>query len=217
MKLTSHGCSFVYGSELSSPSLSWPALVAQNLGYDHVCWAVPGSGNLQIMESVLSHADKGDLCMVNWTWIDRFDYVDIQDESWQTLRPIFDHDHAEYYYRHLHGQYRDMLTNLVYISTAINFLKHRGIPFVMTYMDSVLFEQVNPSWHQPDAVTYLQQQVSTNMRNFDGLNFLDWSRINGFEISETWHPLDQAHAAAANYMLPLLMPSLMETDHTYMG
>jgi len=204
MKLTSHGCSFVYGCELSSPDLSWPALVADHLGYDYLCTAVPGSGNLQIMESVLSHADQGNLCLINWTWTDRFDYVDVRDESWQTLRPALDHDHAEYYYRNLHGQYRDMLTNLVYISTAISFLEQCRIPFIMTYMDHVLFEPVNPSWHQPHAVVYLQQKISPHMQDFDGMNFLDWSRRHGFAISETWHPLDQAHAAAANHMTPVI-------------
>jgi len=204
MKLTSHGCSFIYGSELSSPTLSWPAVIAQKLGYAHACWAVPGSGNLQIMESVLLHAEQGDLCVINWTWVDRFDYVDTADESWQTLRPALDHDHAEYYYRHLHGQYRDILTNLVYISTAIAFLYDRKIPFLMTYMDGILFEQVQPSWHQPNAVDYLQRQIRAHMHDFDGMNFLDWSRQNSFAVSEIWHPLEQAHAAAADHMMPFI-------------
>jgi len=204
MQLTSHGCSFVYGSELSSPSLSWPALVAQHLGYDYVCTATPGSGNLQIMESVLLHADRGDLCVINWTWIDRFDFVDNLDESWQTLRPVLDHEHAEYYFRNLHGQYRDILTNLAYISTAISFLQNRRVPFVMTYMDNLLFERVRPEWHQPDAVNYLQRLVFPHMKDFDGMNFLEWSRKNSFDVSETWHPLEQAHAAAAGLMAPAI-------------
>jgi len=204
MKLTSHGCSFVYGSELSSPSLSWPALIARHFGYDHVCSAVPGSGNLQILESVLLHADKGDLCVVNWTWIDRFDFVDTRDESWQTLRPILDHDHAEFYYRNLHGQYRDMLTNLIYISTAICFLQDKQIPFLMTYMDNLLYDIVNPGWHQSEAVSYLQQKVRPYLHDFEGKNFLDWSREQGFAISEAWHPLESAHAAAATLLIPVI-------------
>lgn len=204
MKLTSHGCSFIYGSELPSPSLSWPALIAQHLGYDYQCCAVPGSGNLQIMESVLLNAQDSNLCLINWTWIDRFDFVDVEHESWQTLRPALDHDHAGYYYRNLHSQYRDMLTNLVYISTTISFLNHKQIPFIMTYMDDLLFAAVNPQWHRPDAVTHLQQQVRACMHDFDGLNFLDWSRTKLLAVSDAWHPLEEAHAAAANLMLPII-------------
>jgi hypothetical protein len=204
MQLTSHGCSFVYGCELPSPSLSWPGLIAQNLGYDYRCYAKPGSGNLQIMESVLMNADLGDLCVINWTWIDRFDFVDTIDESWQTLRPVLDHEHAEYYFRNLHSQYRDILTNLSYVSTAISFLQSRRVPFVMTYMDNLLFERIRPEWHQPDAVNYLQRLVLPHMKDFDGMNFLEWSRKNSFDVSETWHPLEDAHRAAADLMAPAI-------------
>jgi hypothetical protein len=204
MKLSSYGCSFVYGCELSSPLLSYAALVAQNLGYDYQCHAIPGGGNLQIMESILLSADASDLCVVNWTWIDRFDFVSTENESWITLRPSLDSQHASYYFRHLHAQYRDILTNLVYISTAIRFLQHKKIPFMMTYMDSVLFENIRPEWHQPDAVVYLQQQIRPFMYEFDGKNFLDWSRDKSYEISDLWHPLEQAHAAAASYLAPAI-------------
>lgn len=204
MKLTSHGCSFVYGSELSSPSLSWPSLIAKRLHFDYDCFAVPGSGNLQIMESIMLNADKTDICIINWTWLDRFDWIDTYDESWQTFRPALDHDHAEFYYRNLHSQYRDMLTNLVYISASIEFLSQKQIPFIMTYMDHVMFDSVHPRWHQPGAVSYLQHQVRPHLHDFDGLNFLDWSRNKGFGISGNWHPSAQAHAAAAELMQPVI-------------
>lgn len=204
MKLISHGCSFIYGCELASPYLSWPALVAQHIGYDYECHAVPGSGNLQIMESVLIAAAKGDFCVINWTWIDRFDYIDVQHESWNTLRPALDNDHAGYYYRHLHAQYRDMLTSLSYIATAVSFLLANRVPFLMTYMDDLLFDIVNPQWHPPEGVNYLQQVVRPYLKAFDGMNFLDWSRKHSFAISDSWHPLEQAHAGAAALMLPVI-------------
>jgi len=204
MKLSSHGCSFVYGSDLSSPALSWPALIADHLGYEYQCQAVPGSGNLQIMESVLLDAAESDFCVVNWTWIDRFDFVDSGDESWHTLRPALDNDHAAYYFRYLHGQYRDMLTNLAYITTAVSFLVSREIPFLMTYMDDLLFDEIYPGWHRSDAILYLQQKVRPYLHDFDGLSFLDWSRRNSYAVSNTWHPLEQAHTAAAHHMLPII-------------
>lgn len=204
MKLSSHGCSFIYGSDLPAPSLSWPSLIAQDLGYDHDCHARPGIGNLQIMESVLLNAETSNLCLINWSWIDRFDFINTTDESWHTLRPILDHDHAELYYRHLHSQYRDMLSNLGYISIAIDFLQERQIPFLMTFMDYLLFDIVLSHWHQPHAIEYLQQRVRPHMTDFESKNFLDWSRDKGFDISDKWHPLEQAHRAAADHMLPVI-------------
>lgn len=201
MILRSFGCSFIYGTDLSSPARTWPRLIASNLGLPYQCHAWPGIGNLQIMESILRSVQPGDLCIVNWTWIDRFDFVDSTQELWHTLRPALDHDHAAYYYRHLHSQYRDMLTNLIYIKTAVDFLQVQDCGFLMTAMDSLLFECVQAEWHDPAATNYLQQQVKPHIKDFDGLDFLNWSRGRGFAVSESWHPLEQAHGAAADYFI----------------
>lgn len=201
MKLLSFGCSFVYGTDLPSPMHSWPALMSQQLGLDYQCHAKPGAGNLQIMESVLRHSDPQSICVINWTWIDRFDFVDISTESWQTLRPALDHGHAEYYFRNMHSQYRDMLTNLVYIKTAIDFLQTNNCKFIMTAMDDLLFEKVQKEWHDPTAVLYLQESIKPYIKDFEGLNFLEWSRKNKFPVSDTWHPLEVAHRAAADLFI----------------
>lgn len=208
MKLGSYGCSFVYGNDLSSTDLTWPALIARDLGLEYQCCATPGCGNLQILESIMLHSSSHDAMLINWTWIDRFDFVNCHSEQWQTLRPALDHDHADFYFKNLHSQYRDMLTNLIYISTAIDFLGSQNKKFVMTYMDDLLFENVRPEWHQPDAVTYLQQIVRPHMLDFERLNFLDWSRSRHFPISAAWHPLEQAHAAAAKLMMPTVSAML---------
>jgi hypothetical protein len=36
----------------------------------------------------------------------------------------------------------------------------------------------------------------------DGQTFLVWSRAQGYPESDRWHPLEQAHAQAADYWLP---------------
>lgn len=199
MKLRSFGCSFIYGSDLNCQTSTWPALVAKFLDLEYVCHAVPGSGNLQIMESVFRYFQPGDICVIGWTWIDRFDFIDVETEKWQTLRPALDHEHAGYYYKNLHSQYRDMLTNLCYIKATVDFL-HRET-YLMTAMDSLLFEKIQPSWHDPTAVSNLQHYVEPHIKNFQGQNFLDWSRNNNFEISQKWHPLEHAHRAAADYII----------------
>ena len=87
MKLKSFGCSFIYGSDLADASINpgnlipsnhtWPAHLARLQNRDYECYAKPGSGNLQILEKILTQAsdkDKHDLFVIGWTWIDRFDY-----------------------------------------------------------------------------------------------------------------------------------------------
>ncbi len=139
--------------------------------------------------------------MVNWSWIDRFDFINKENEKWETLRPSLDHKDADHYFRDLHGQYRDMLTNLVYVKTAIDFLLYHDIKFFMTNMDDLLFDPIQQNWHDPTAVTFLQSSVRPYLKDFEGKNFLEWSRSKGFQISPSWHPLEDAHQAAADYFI----------------
>jgi hypothetical protein len=203
MKLKSFGCSFMAGTDLVSPTNTWPARVADRLGIEYECHARPGIGNLQIMESILDQCEQEDtVFVINWTWIDRFDFVDISTESWNTLRPSLDHKHAYVYYRNLHSQYRDMLTNLCYIHTAIEYLILQNQLFIMTYMDYLLFEAVDKNWHRSRAVQMLQNKIRQYLTDWQDKNFLDWSRDLGYQISLAWHPLDSAHQAAADFMMP---------------
>jgi hypothetical protein len=216
MMLKSFGCSFIFGTDLrddgrtgtyATPSnLTWPALLAKNTGLDYVCYARPGSGNLRILERVLSHAASGekDLFVIGWTWIDRFDYTDTQD-SWNTILPIDDSTLGKTYYKDLHSQYRDKLTTLIHIRTAIDVLNRNQIPFIMTFMDDLIFES---QWHTTPAVTSLQEFIRPYMTKFEGKNFLDWTRAHNYEISPTLHPLETAHAEAAKLMIKELKKPL---------
>lgn len=210
MKVKSFGCSFVYGNELSdcvdSPSeLTWPALVAKHLGLDYNCHAAPGVGNLFILQSILSQIDcEPAIYIVNWSWIDRFDYLDSYDNRWLTLRPNETGAAARTYYRDLHSQYRDKLTNLIYVQTAVEALIAKQQKFVMTAMDNLLFET---EWHCDHVIQRLQNSISSHIKSFDGYSFLDWSRQHCFPESSLWHPLDQAHRAAADYAIKHFVPA----------
>lgn len=216
MILKSFGCSFIYGTDLADdgkghliapPSqLTWPSLLAQNLKYDYKCYARAGSGNLRILEKILNESAQNDPAVftVGWTWIDRFDYTSeitdrlrqidqVDNEVWQTVLPINTDQRSTNYYRDLHSQYRDKLTNLIYIKTAIDLLKQKNIPFIMTYMDNILFET---QWQCPPGVKQLQDYILPYMTTFEGLTFLEYSKEKGFPISKTLHPLEPAHRAA---------------------
>lgn len=219
MKLKSFGCSFIFGSDLAddgrnqrvpTPSQqTWPAHLARHMGYDYECLARPGSGNLQIAERVLSHAAEPEpaFFVIGWSWIDRFDYTNANItndpmqskwKNWRTIMPIDDSDLAKTYYRALHSEYRDKLVSLMQIKLIIDTLEQKQIPFLMTYMDHLLFDQ---RWNHTPAVVDLQEYVKPCMKDFDGQTFLEWSRSQGFAESAAWHPLEQAHLAAADVMI----------------
>ena len=213
MKLKSFGCSFIFGSELNdcvsvdTPSyLTWTAHVARCLTRNYECYASPGAGNLQILESILNQAtasDQTDLFVIGWTWIDRFDYYPVNptglgQSPWRTIMPADTDDLAKAYYRDIHSEYRDKFTCLTYIKLAIDMLNQKGIPFIMTYMDNLLFDQ---RWHVTPAVLDLQEYVKLYMTTFEGQSFLEWSRSHGYPETVAWHPLEAAHLAAGDYMI----------------
>lgn len=218
MKLKSFGCSFIFGTDLAddgrnlpipTPSnYTWPAILSKNFKWNYECYARPGSGNLQIAERVLSQSVELEPCfyVIGWTWIDRFDYTNstinnnpIQSKwkNWRTLMPIDNNSLATTYYKGLHSEYRDKLTSLMAIKLVIDTLNQKKIPFIMTYMDDLLFDLEHN--HTP-AVLDLQNFVRPYMTTFEGKTFLEWSRDCGFPESETWHPLESAHQAAGEYV-----------------
>jgi hypothetical protein len=215
MILKSFGCSFIYGSNLSDdnskdplalPSqLAWPALLAKNLDCPYQCYAWPGVGNLYIMEKILTQSaiDQDAVFVIGWTWIDRFDYTssknfgshkDLKTDTdwWNTIVPGNKSKISKIYYQNLHSQLIAKLTTLVNIKITIDTLKQKNIPFIMTYMDDLIFET---RWHVTPAILDLQKYIRPYLTTFDGKNFLEYSKEKGFPISDTLHPLEAAHQA----------------------
>lgn len=193
MKLKSFGCSFIYGSDLTNPLETWPSLLAQHHNLQYQCCAWPGTGNLRILESVLNELADPDpaVYVIGWTWIDRFDYTQDQDQ-WATILPGQTTVEADQYYRLFHSQYRDKLTTLVNIKTAQDAVLAHGHKLIMTYMDDLIFET---EWHTSPAVEFLQNAVRPQMTQFENQTFLNWAKHNGHKISPAWHPLESAHRA----------------------
>lgn len=217
MPLKSFGCSFVYGSDLNDDPacnheehsahgsvLTWPGLIAKRKHWEYQCYARPGIGNLKILHSVLNHAavsSSRDFFVIGWTWIDRFDYLLSHNNKWQTILPADQTQQATMYYQQFHSEFRDKLTCLTAVKLAIDTLTQKNIGFFMTYMDDLMFDT---KWHTDPAVIDLQQYVKPWLHNWQGQNFVNWSRANGCAISTDNHPLEAAHQASADLFEPYI-------------
>jgi len=217
MKLKSFGCSFTYGTDLDSAATqgnaasfqTWPALVARSLGLDYQCQAWPGIGNLQILQRLLSELANPESCVyvINWTWIDRFDYQAHGLRDWHTIRPTNSDLTAEVFYRNVHSQHCDQLRTLSYMHTAVSLLKQHQAKFVMTCIDDLEWDT---EWSH-DSVKVMQQDLRQHCTWFEGKNFLQWSQHCGHPVSDTLHPLHEAHRGAASIMTPLI--SIYKEQH----
>ena len=207
MKLKSFGCSHIWGSDLrdcpETPNiyqysrLTWPALVAQHLNLEYECYAHAGVGNLYIAEHVLAEAEKEPaLFVINWTYIDRFDYINPATNSWSTVRPGNTDRDSDLYYRSFHSEYRDKLTSLMQIKLCIDTLERKRIPFIMCNIDSLLFET---KWHTSETIIALQKSIWPHILTFDNKNFIEYAKENGHPASAHDHILESGHAACAEY------------------
>ena len=223
-KIIAFGDSFLAGTELPSVDCTWPALIAKRLGIEFETRAVAGCGNDRIAEQIYqwftNHPVQNVLAVVNWTWTSRWDLYLLPNHTrdnvgfprWLTLGPsctpsqlseLCTDTHAGElvdFYNHTggHSLLWNVFRNLQTVQAVQSFMWHQGIVSVQTYMDKHLVKDSNNDF--PTYIHRLQQHVKQRMYNFEGLNFLDWSRQHGHEVTEPGlHPLQSAHIAAADY------------------
>jgi len=214
-KIVGFGDSFVFGSELHDNhdgNKSWIGLAANHLGIEYHTVAEPGCGNENITRQIITYFSNNSasdtVAVINWTWGARWDFYIPNVERWTTLglccvpsrlAPLVGHEEAELvldFYRRYPGNSTlwDKWRSLQTIYTAQEFLRSRNITSVQTYMD---YELWDTAWHAPDYIQTLQNLTKPELQNFQGKNFLDWSRMHGFAVTEPGlHPLEQAHTAA---------------------
>jgi hypothetical protein len=220
-KIVSFGDNFIFGSELKNNragSRSWVAQAANNLNFAFKTYAVPGCGNDHIARQIYSYfannSTDNTLAVINWTWTGRWDFYITEHETWITLGPTCVPDKLKHlvgqteaenlieFYQHransslLWNKFRNLQT----IYATQSYLKSQGILNIQTYMDDHLF---NTEYHAPDYVQQLQNLVQLDMQSFEGKNFVDWSRDQGFLITNTLHPLEDAHNAACELWQPI--------------
>jgi hypothetical protein len=88
------------------------------------------------------------------------------------------------------------------IKLAVDSLQQHGYPYIMTYMDHLIFET---EWHTSPAVQTMQDHIRDSMTDFEGMNFTEFTDYYGYPIgSRASHPLEQAHRAAADVIISQL-------------
>lgn len=209
MILAAFGDSFIYGSDLSDcpenyhqrhtvhSNKTFASLAAKKLNMEYICTALPGQGNTIIYDDVcriISSYGSSAFYYINWTYSDRFDYISTDDNCWRTITPSCTKPNEEFYYKNLHAELTDKLQTLTYIANIIQLLKNNNCKFLMTCMDTIIFDT---KWHCPPSIQLLQQTVLPYIKNFEGDDFLTWAKKHNYPISEKNHPLEQAHENAA--------------------
>jgi len=216
-KVIAIGDSFTRGDELADcpddaplqySESTWPASIATILNCDYKCYAIGGIGNQWISWNIADKLQQDTLVIANWTWFERFDYVDIETDHWKTTHPRHQNKLNHYFYRNLDSDIWNLHRNLQQMHSSISLLKQNNINFIMTCVDphyGANFDNFRPpgsnvSTHWQTAIANLQAQVKHYIVNFYGYTFLEWAKHKNFEIGPNGHPLEKAHIEAAKYI-----------------
>ena len=207
-KIKSFGDSFIYGSDLKDnidsnkhSKNTWPALIAKKIDATYHCHAQAGASNSAIARQVLEYADQDSLNVIQWTWIDRTEFFDIDNNQHIQIYPKQSNDINKYYYKHLHSEIQDKWMSLSMMHSTLAYLKNNNMPYVCHVIDRLMLMQ---KYQVPAYITNLQKYLKSLVTWFpDFTTFFEWSKLNKFDISDAWHPLEQAHQQAFNIMLEL--------------
>jgi len=183
---------------------TWPALIAESLNCDYECYAIGGSGNHWISWQAAATLKQDALFIINWSWFERFDYVDVDTETddWAVTHPRHEGKLDHYFYRNLDSDIWNLHRNLQQMHSTISLLKQNNIDFIMTCLDTHYSLTYNVSGYGTwvNAISSLQKQVLPHIVDFEDMSFLEWSKHKGFELGPNGHPLEKAHIEAAKYI-----------------
>jgi len=211
-KLYAFGDSFTWGSELqdvivnkdTKPSTyTWPALLSNACNLKYKCFAKPGASNQTILRTILSkilNITADDTVVINWTWINRWDFYDLDTNKWNTVRPASNEitKFDQLYYKFFQSELWDKLETLKTIALIHKMLNDNNINFISTIIDKLVIDK---KYHAPAYITILQDEIRNDFFNFDDCGFYEWAKNNNFPIGKNNHPLEEAHQSAFEYVL----------------
>lgn len=186
---------------------TWPALLAKEKNLDYRCFAEAGCSNQSIVRqffTYLPNITEKDTVVINWTWIDRWDFhidnVSVEHQ-WITIRPSDnDDEYKEYqdiYFKYIHGELWTKYETLKLMLLVQSTLDKLNINYITTTIDPLVFDT---NFHTQEYIKTLQHLVKDKFIWFEGLSFYEWAKHNNYKISDKWHPLEEAHEKAFEYI-----------------
>lgn len=225
-RLIAIGDSFTRGDELAdcpvnSPrkndysNSTWPALLAQKLNLKYHSRSKGGIGNQWISWKASAGCKSDTLYVINWTFFERFDYLDVKTNWWTTTHPRHEDNLNHYFYKNIDSDIWNMLRNLQFMHSTLQLLLTHKVAFIMTCIDNQFkksFDTIRSNdefdgtlyntWNM--SITRLQEQIIPYITEFDNMSFIEWANHNNFEFGNNGHPLEKAHTEAARYINTLV-------------
>lgn len=221
MILVAAGDSFTWGSELKdSPNggpngyshCTYPALLAQHFKMNYVCAAYPGNSNSAIsrmaLDALVAHKDA--VLLTTWTYPQRAEFRFgnkwTSINSWHTAEPEF----SKQYFRHVgDNEYYELYSTLKEIVFLQYYCQQNNIRYMFMTADNTFYCHENYLRSQDIGLNNLYSAVDWsqwfwfdpgNLPNetLSPRGFYQWAVENKYACGSQGHPLEQAHADAAD-------------------
>lgn len=203
MTLYTLGDSFTYGEELDDPATqSWPALLANKLGYNLVNRGRPGCGNSYIVKTAIKQVPKlkPNLVIVAWTscgrmeFADRYSVYDIwpgSNRRWEKPRPHRDTlvKYITSYHNVLH-QYRSWLRSVILLQ---DFFKLRNINY--RFINTFDNHELNKKYSKVSS-EYIDLIDTDKFIGWPDTSMMEW--MGDCSKGPGGHPLELGHARIAD-------------------
>jgi hypothetical protein len=177
---------------------TWQNLAAEHLGLTYKCLAQEGCSNQTIYRRFFETATQfksDDVISVNFTWRNRYDFFDVAQAEWHTVRPgdAVNDEYAKLYYKYIQSHNWDQVESLKVINGVVDYLVQNKLKYIITCIDHLIY--TDPTHSSLRIIKQLQKIHADKIVWFEGLGFHEWSKIKQFPISPMWHPLEDAHRA----------------------
>jgi hypothetical protein len=220
------GCSHAWGAEANGPgvldvpenlNVSFGKLVADRLELEFAMAARPGVGNDQILHDVIQHVQENDICLVSWTYADRYLWTakDNTEESnwftnWHVLTVLSNNlpryfEIAEKFFK----QKKEVLDKHVHANRSHPFIKNIHDPDLIRFCEGqAVYALENmpkivnflKTYHAVDSIiksrgatpVYLHYDMETDLlQQISGMEEIEVQRIfpnRLYEMEETKNP-----------------------------
>ena len=107
----------------------------------------------------IPNISSNDFVVINWTYIDRWDFVDPTalpiDTQWTTITPTNKNKSSfeKFYFKYIQSELLHKWESLRNILLAIKVLKEKNIKFLMTCTDKLILDQ---TYHAPSYIKNIQ-------------------------------------------------------------
>jgi hypothetical protein len=204
MKIIALGASVMAGAELKDHKSVWPGLYAKLQGFEFKNLSYSGCSTQYVLRTLLSSLqEEVDSCfyVIHWPHSIRFEYVNKEDDSWIQLGPTMENDNLvkKVYYGDINSYLGDKWSTLLIIYAAQQAISNTHHRFAMTLEDGFVYET---EFHNPDYISFLQDQTKKSILWFEEKSWSNWTRDNQYPIGPDNHPLEPAHQAALDLFLP---------------